>query len=368
MKKDFYDVNDAGKTFFWAVVTPQILGTLIYVIFLWIASYSGTTVEELLNQTIPTYIMLMMSQIAFAIVFFTYNRKIDFMKACKINKLSTRNIFICIAIAIIVVMGISPISNILVELMKQAGLQVSTTLPIGLNTIWDLLLAILLVALVPAIFEELIFRGAVLQGLRKFGTWIAVLGSALLFALMHASAVQFVYTFLFGIILALVVIKSGSIISSMICHFTGNALSLIFSYVHFEDETIGASDSFYCFLAFLMVILVSMILFSLLKQMKNNDRALINKYAVNIKELNEIKDLANSDIVENTNSQNGEQEENPIALQETQIDKNLEKELLSKLNDVNNSEFKPNNNTSYLTYGFIISLVIWGLSFAMLFV
>lgn len=355
MRKDFYDVNDAGKTFFWAVVTPQILGIIVYSIYLYFATSLGITIQELLNQTFFTYILIMMSQVAFAIVFFSYNRKFNFVKACKINKLSTRNIIICIAIAIVVVLGISPISNIVVVLLQQAGLTVTTTLPIELNTIWELFLAIFLIAFIPAIFEELIFRGALLQGLRKFGTWPAVFGSAALFSIMHASAAQLVYTFIFGVFLAMIVIKSGSIISSMICHFTANSISLIFSFIQFEDEALATIPDLYYLVAFTTLCLTIILVVSLIRQMKNDDHT--KKYVVDLQELKEIKELANSEMLEELISQNAEQKDAQNSNEVTDL-----KEQKFNVNDAKNV-FIPNNSTTFLTYGTIIAVILWCVSF-----
>ena len=353
MKKDFYDVNDAGKTFLWAVLTPQILGTLIYMIFLWISTSTGETIDEILNNSINVYLLLMLTQISFALVFFIYNRKIDFIKACKFNKLSNENIFICIFIAIIALFGLTPISNISVELLQQAGLEFSTALPIGLESISDLIIAILLVAFVPAILEELIFRGMILQGLRKFGNWPAILISAGLFALIHASAVQLVYTFLFGVILALIVIKTGSIFASMICHFIANGLSLTLGYISASDDAVNLATTTPDFiLAILIAFLTFMLIFSFVKKMKNNDKQQIN-YSLILKELKAkgITNISESDLINLKNSSFKQKNE----------------EIISKFKDFK-SEHKPNNSTIALKLGIAIGIAVWILNFSTYFI
>ena len=65
---------------------------------------------------------------------------------------------------------------------------------------------IVLFAILPAICEELIFRGVIFNGLRKnFSDTFAVIFSALLFALMHSSVMQLAYPFIMGIIFAIIV-------------------------------------------------------------------------------------------------------------------------------------------------------------------
>lgn len=87
-------------------------------------------------------------------------------------------------------------------------------------------LLFLTTALVPAFCEELLFRGAVLNTLLPYGKTTAVLGSALLFALMHQTANQLFYTAVAGVVLACVVLESGSIWAAVLLHMMNNLFSV----------------------------------------------------------------------------------------------------------------------------------------------
>ena len=80
-------------------------------------------------------------------------------------------------------------------------------------------------ALIAGIFEELLFRGAVLSYLRRYGDLFAVLVSAFLFAVLHRNLIQLPYTFALGVIMGLVAVKSENIIYSMIIHILNNTLA-----------------------------------------------------------------------------------------------------------------------------------------------
>lgn len=82
------------------------------------------------------------------------------------------------------------------------------------------------VALVPAVFEEIFFRGVLLKGLKKFGETGAVLLCGALFALYHQNPAQTVYQFCCGVAFALVAVRSGSILPTIASHFFNNALVL----------------------------------------------------------------------------------------------------------------------------------------------
>ena len=80
------------------------------------------------------------------------------------------------------------------------------------------------VALMPAIFEELIFRGLLLKGMKSFGTVGAVLLNGALFAIFHQNPAQTLYQFCCGVAFAFVAIRAGSILPTVVSHFINNAL------------------------------------------------------------------------------------------------------------------------------------------------
>ena len=83
------------------------------------------------------------------------------------------------------------------------------------------------VALLPAVFEEILFRGVLLQGLESFGKAGSVLLCGALFALYHQNPAQTVYQFCCGAAFALVALKSGSVLPTVLSHFLNNAAILI---------------------------------------------------------------------------------------------------------------------------------------------
>lgn len=87
------------------------------------------------------------------------------------------------------------------------------------------------IAIVPAIFEELLFRKAILNYSKRFGKLFAVLFSALIFGLIHMNLSQGIFAFILGIIFAIIAIKTNSIKITMLLHFLNNgyaALKVIF--------------------------------------------------------------------------------------------------------------------------------------------
>ncbi|MFZ5829076.1 MAG: ABC transporter permease subunit/CPBP intramembrane protease [Planctomycetota bacterium] len=90
--------------------------------------------------------------------------------------------------------------------------------------LWQLLLVI---ALTPAICEELAFRGFVLSGLRHLGrTWRAIAITSLFFAVAHSVLQQSMIAFLVGLVIGLIAVRSGSILPCILFHFVHNGLAV----------------------------------------------------------------------------------------------------------------------------------------------
>jgi len=106
------------------------------------------------------------------------------------------------------------------------------------NGILDGLLSLAAIALAPAICEELLFRGTVLPALlRRLGPWPAVLGSAVLFGLIHVDGIQRAsgpeltlyrvpFALAVGIGLGLLRLRTGSLLATILAHCTLNSITL----------------------------------------------------------------------------------------------------------------------------------------------
>lgn len=100
-------------------------------------------------------------------------------------------------------------------------------------------LDLFLMAVSPAICEELLFRGALLRVSRKvLSTPGVVVLNGVLFGAFHLSVYRFFPSAILGVFLAIIVIRSGSILPAMLFHFLNNASTLVISRL----STKGMSD------------------------------------------------------------------------------------------------------------------------------
>lgn len=98
--------------------------------------------------------------------------------------------------------------------------------------------ALLVMAVIPALFEELMFRGILLNCCENgAGSIRTVFITGFCFSLYHTSPEQTVYQFLAGCAFAFLAVRAGSILPSVVMHFINNALIVIFNACSLLDET-----------------------------------------------------------------------------------------------------------------------------------
>lgn len=88
---------------------------------------------------------------------------------------------------------------------------------------------LIVLAFLPAVCEEIVFRGFIFAGFRRLGPWVGVIGTAVLFGVMHGSVYRFLPTFTLGVALGWIRLRTGSILPGIVVHAFNNALLLTVS-------------------------------------------------------------------------------------------------------------------------------------------
>ncbi len=146
------------------------------------------------------------------------------------------------------------------------------------TNITQLLFEIVIVGGLPAICEEIFFRGFVLRAFERKSPIIAIIMSALIFAIMHGNLQQLVYAFLCGIILGTVVVLTDSLFAGCMIHFTLNTISVILSYPPINNMYVDfVTNNAYIFSSIVMLVLPviaagSLTLFILHTLSRNKDK------------------------------------------------------------------------------------------------
>lgn len=122
-------------------------------------------------------------------------------------------------------------ANVIVNLEQSFGFSGNIPeMPLNDNPA-VLVLYVLGIVVIPPIVEEMMFRGMILQRLRRFGDGFAVVASAALFGLYHGNLAQTVFAFLCGLLLGFVVIRTNSLLPSILIHALNNGLSVALQFI-----------------------------------------------------------------------------------------------------------------------------------------
>ncbi len=153
------------------------------------------------------------------------NRKFTRLKIFKLRQLPALCMIMVSALILVLSYGV-----ILGFFLDHVGWSIPEFLPPPL-TLEMLLYYYFLIALLPGICEEFLFRGTIMPFLERQGVLAALFFSSLLFAAFHLSLVRLPGTFLLGFVIGLVVIKTGSLLAGMFLHVFNNALAVSFMYI-----------------------------------------------------------------------------------------------------------------------------------------
>jgi membrane protease YdiL (CAAX protease family) len=107
-----------------------------------------------------------------------------------------------------------------------------------------MLLNLLMIAILPAIGEELIFRGIfqkIFYRIFRSGN-LAIWVTAFIFSAIHLQFFGFLPRFILGLIFGYLFLWSGNLWMPVIAHFVNNAISVIVSYIQSPDSASGSPD------------------------------------------------------------------------------------------------------------------------------
>lgn len=157
---------------------------------------------------------------------------------------------------------LSSIENIMSEMENSA--KVLTEKLLAVNSISQLLLNIFIIALVPAIGEELFFRGLIQKHLSEWfkNVHFSIFVTAFIFSAFHFQFFTFIPRLFLGIVLGYLFVWSKSLWLNITAHFTNNAIAVIAYFYMFKNGmSVDKMDSFGADTKTVMFALYSTILF-----------------------------------------------------------------------------------------------------------
>lgn len=205
-----------------AIFASMILVNIIQVVFLGII---GVVNQELLSAPWINYAAIAISfyLIGFP-VFYLMIKKLPEEEKRESRTLGVFEVIKICFMSYSLVYIVNLLTNLLMMLIAVfKGSEVTNPLVNvieGSNWIWSLIFA----GILSPIIEEMMFRGVMLNKLRRYGDKVAIITTAILFGLFHANFSQFFYAVALGMIFAYVTLKTGTIKYSIILHIVVNMM------------------------------------------------------------------------------------------------------------------------------------------------
>lgn len=107
-----------------------------------------------------------------------------------------------------------------IEVENQLGEMTSVT-PFGIN--------LLFVGILAPVFEELFYRKAIIDRLRRYGDLPAILISGLIFGLVHGNFDQVFYATAVGMLLSFIYVRTGSVLYTISIHAAFNMIGGVYT-------------------------------------------------------------------------------------------------------------------------------------------
>ena len=169
-------------------------------------------------------------------------RRDDGIDRLRLNPISLGTTFQLVILAMVAMLLIYDGSLFWMALLQKLGFNVFTDVYVRPETSAELARSIIGAALIAPVCEELLFRGVMLSCWESQGTKKAVFVTAALFSVMHGSLTGLPGQFFGGMLMALLVIWTGSIYAGMIFHGAYNAANLLLNYVSTGVEVEEAAE------------------------------------------------------------------------------------------------------------------------------
>lgn len=146
------------------------------------------------------------------------------------------------------------------------------------ENIGGLLINVFMVALIPALGEEFLFRGIIQRILTEWfrNEHLAIWIAALIFSLMHYQFLGLIPRVMLGALFGYLFVWTGSIWVAVLAHFINNAVAVIYYYIFYqgtlevEPDHIGLEEN-----ALLMIITSVMLTFLLLAVIQKQRKELV---------------------------------------------------------------------------------------------
>lgn len=202
-------------------------GATTYLVALAVALLISAVSSAMPEGNAKIYVSYLASQVAFLSVCagLLIIKRAPLSAVAPVNGVKPVGLLLAVVVTIGVFMQNTLIATAFSWLLDVMGVQAEVTVP-EINGGGDIALVVLVLCVLPALGEELMFRGVILKSLEGAGKLRAIILSGLIFALSHFNPAQLVHQFLLGALLSYITVVTGNIIYACVIHLLNNVIAL----------------------------------------------------------------------------------------------------------------------------------------------
>ena len=171
--------------------------------------------------------------------FITKSKTKDVVKFCCYKKVSYKVVLVSVLLGAVVFFLNVYVSNFFNSIISLFGYKHASSGGTADASWLGLVLSLICTAVLPAICEETLHRGMLLNGNSMLGVKKSILISGVLFGLLHLNIEQFFYATIIGLFLGYLCWGCSSIWPCIIVHFMNNALSVLLSFASAKGWAVG---------------------------------------------------------------------------------------------------------------------------------
>lgn len=178
------------------------------------------------------YLMLLVNELGLIlapVLIYAAVKRVDFKETFRFNKPGLLPVLLILLLSLPAYFVASMLNNTLVYFLQFIGRIPSQPIPVP-DSVPELLLGLLVIAVLPGVCEEMMHRGLLLRAYERRGSYRALAITSVLFGLFHFDLTNLLGPVFLGLIIGYYVLRTNSIFAGMLAHFLNNAIAELLQY------------------------------------------------------------------------------------------------------------------------------------------
>ncbi|MDR2167563.1 MAG: CPBP family intramembrane metalloprotease [Clostridiales bacterium] len=204
--------------------------------------YLSPNVYDMAMPGMPIWLLIIISQVVFigipCVVYLIMHRG-RIREILPLRRLGGKNFLMVTGMSIAIIPAVLLLSMITSTIFGNA----LEGMMDGLVDEGGLILVLILIPILPSIFEEVALRGIVFSGYTRVKIFTAAVVNGLFFGILHMNFNQFSYAFVIGFLMCYFIWYTKSLWAPVLCHFVINGINSLLGYIGMNLDLEGLQEA-----------------------------------------------------------------------------------------------------------------------------